>query len=280
MTGLVLGGGFLGKKISAYLGYHNLESKIHSAEDVIYILDQWKPTVVVNAIGKTGLKNIDWCEEHPKETHFSNTEIPHILAEECFKRNIYLVHISSGCIYQGDGMGFGYTEKDEPQFFGQYYSKTKVMAEHLLKPYPDVLIVRPRMPFDGTPSPRNLITKIAQYKKVIDIENSMTSVPEMLQWLGALIEKRKTGIYNFTNTGTISPYRVMELYKKIVDPTHVVEKMTLSELDAETLAKRSNCVLNSTKLARSVHHVSHVESQVIACLTKYKENLNEKNSTV
>ena len=66
------------------------------------ILDAENPDVVINTAGRTGRPNVDWCEDHKLETMHSNVTGPLVLLEECGKRNIYWVHLGSGCVYKGD----------------------------------------------------------------------------------------------------------------------------------------------------------------------------------
>jgi dTDP-4-dehydrorhamnose reductase len=40
------------------------------------VLDEVKPDVVINAAGKTGKPNVDWCEDHKEETLRSNDTGP------------------------------------------------------------------------------------------------------------------------------------------------------------------------------------------------------------
>jgi len=103
-TKMVFGAGYLGKRIADTLGY-NLVSREEvnplNLDSLKVFLDKEKPTVIINAIGKTGRPNIDWCETHKEETLESNVTVPINLSTECSKREIYFVHIGSGCIYNG-----------------------------------------------------------------------------------------------------------------------------------------------------------------------------------
>src|SRR3989344_2091165 len=92
---------------------------------VIAELDRVKPDIVINAAGKTGRPNVDWCEDHKEETLHANVTGAVVLLEECRKRGIYWVHMSSGCIYTGDNNGAGFSEEDAPNFDGSFYSRTK-----------------------------------------------------------------------------------------------------------------------------------------------------------
>ncbi|MDE1848530.1 MAG: sugar nucleotide-binding protein [Nanoarchaeota archaeon] len=278
MKGLVFGRGFLGTRIANYLGYKVIGREIADAtdlSDIEKILDIEKPDVVINAIGKTGRPNIDWCETHKEETILSNVSAAVNLSSACALRGIYFVHLGSGCMYLGDKGGEGFTEDDEPNFYGpQFYAKTKILAEKAITASnPSALILRVRMPVDDHPDERNLIDKIKKYENLIDVKNSMTTVPHLLGAIKQLIEERKTGVYNLVNPGIISPFEIMEAYKKIADSSHNFGKFSLRELNQITLGTRSNCYLNTDKLKNAGITLPEIHEAVEECLLQYKEHL-------
>lgn len=251
MKVLIFGGkGYIASKLlPAFPGASTPDVDIADQQAVRRALDELKPDIVINTAGKTGRPNVDWCEDHKIETIRSNLTGPLVLLEECLARSIYFVHIGSGCIYQGDNEGRGFTEADAPNFTGSFYSLTKFLSESALKPFP-VLQLRLRMPFDGVPNPRNLITKISKYSKVLDAENSLTYLPDLVKVATTLIKRRAVGIYNVTNSGPASPYRIMQKYTEIVDPSHTFERISIAEMPTVAKAARSNCILSSEKLTR------------------------------
>ncbi len=276
MKFLIFGNGWLGNK------FHNFftESSISTSDITKFDLVEKeiiskKPEVVINCAGKTGRPNIDWCEDHKFETYSSNVTGPFTLASACSKLNIKLVHIGSGCIYQGDNNGKGYSETDEPNFFGSFYSRTKIWSEEALKEFPNVLQVRIRMPIDGIPSDRNLITKITNYKRVISVKNSITALtPDFFNAVRILCERNKTGIYNLTFPGSIEHKEILDLYKEIVDRNFSYELFSLDELHNVTKAKRSNCVLNNDKITREIQ-LPNVREALKECLYEYSNNFNK-----
>jgi 3,5-epimerase/4-reductase len=279
--GVVLGAGYLGKRIADHLGYNLRSFNVLNHSRLEKFLDETNPQVVVNAVGKTGRPNIDWCESHRQDTLLSNVVAPAMIGAECSKRGIYMVHLGSGCIYNGDNMGYGFKETDEPNFFGeQFYGDTKVYAEELLELIPGkILQLRIRMPIDDRPDGRNLIDKLAKYPRVINLQNSMTTIPHALPVIKFLIEKRETGIFNLVNPGMISAANIMHMYQEIVDPTHQFEVMSHRELDAVTSAKRSNCKLSMDKLKLVLKGrvwIPDIHEAVRDCLVKYKENMETK----
>lgn len=233
------------------------------------------PDVVINTAGRTGRPNIDWCEEHKKETATSNIVGPLILAEACREQSIYWVHLGSGCIFQGNGSnGEGFKENDEPDP-PSFYSWTKYWGDSVSKNSP-VLILRLRMPVDNRPHSRNLIDKLAGYGYVIDSQNSITIIPDLLEVAKQLIEKRRLGIYHVVNPGTISPAEIMELYKKEVNPKRKKFMVISNEqLHGFTLvkARRSNCTLNTDKLQREGIKLKPIKERITELLREYKANL-------
>jgi hypothetical protein len=76
--------------------------------------------------------------------------------------------------------GKPFTEEDLGNFDGSFYSMTKMMVERMLRVYKGICVLRVRMPISDDLAPRNFITKIARYEKVVNIPNSMTVLSELL----------------------------------------------------------------------------------------------------
>ena len=246
---LVLGGrGYLGGYFrQLYPGAAAPELDVADRAAVAAALERYRPEVVINCAGKTGRPNVDWCEAHKAETLRANVTGALVVLEECLARDVYLVHLSSGCIYSGDNGGAGFSEEDTPNFAGSFYSRTKAWADQALRDFP-VLTLRLRMPFDGTDSERNLITKLRKYRRVLTEPNSLTYLPDFLRAAAGLIEQRATGVYNVVNEGVISPYAIMQRYRALIDPGHAFEALDVGRLGEVTRAARSNCVLSTQKL--------------------------------
>jgi dTDP-4-dehydrorhamnose reductase len=236
------------------------------------VLDEHKPDAVINCAGKTGRPNVDWCETNKEATLASNVHGPLTLARACKERNLHLTHIGSGCVYTGDNNGKGYAEDDPPNFFGSFYSMTKILSEHGLKGFP-VLQLRLRMPLDSVPGPRNFITKITSYSKVISVPNSISVMSDFLDAATALLQRRKTGVYNLTNPGAIAHDEILAMYKEIVNPAHTYQRISMQELDTMTKASRSNCILSTKKLENEGIVLPPVRDAVRNALYEYKQHL-------
>ncbi len=282
---LIFGRGWIGnhfKEFYSNTSYISYLTEVNIADRlaVQVTLEEFKPDIVINAAGKTGRPNIDWCETHTQATFKSNVIGPSVLFDECLKRNIFFVHLSSGCIFNGpSSMSGGFVETDKPNPLS-FYARTKVWAEQLLQVADQasnqklLLIPRIRMPIDGTPSKRNLITKLVGYPQIISVINSVTVIPSLLMATNALIRKRKTGIYHVANPEPITHTEILELYKEYVDPMHTYELIPEADLLSRGLVKahRSNCILDTSKLQKEGIGLFPTRDAIIMCLKNYAKN--------
>lgn len=264
--------GYIGQQfLSLYPEASTPSVDIADARAVADLLDRERPDLLINTAGKTGRPNVDWCEEHRMETIHSNVTGPLVLLEECAKRGIYWVHMSSGCIFEGDNGGRGFGEADAPNFTGSFYARSKIWSDQVLAGTAEegggVLILRIRMPFDDSMHERSLITKLSKYARVLDVENSLTYLPDALLAAQTLIERRRTGIVHLVNPGAMSPYLIMQLYREIVDPAHAIERLTIEHLSDVVRAGRSNCILRSDRLSEEEIPMRSVEDAARAALS-------------
>ena len=134
---LIFGKGYIGNKFHNFLEDSLISDKrINSAEDAEEEIKKYDPEVVINCIGRTGVPNVDWCEDHKIETVKGNITVPLMILEASQNLDKYMVHIGSGCVYEGDNNGKGWSEDDEPNFGGSFYSRTKASSEKMINEFP------------------------------------------------------------------------------------------------------------------------------------------------
>jgi len=264
---LILGKGFIGARLKEELDCAVSDRKIYSFMDAEDEINKFKPEIIINCIGHTG-RNVDECELDKDKTLMANTFVPIMLAEVALRNNIRLTHISSGCIYH-----FNYA-RDEPiaedkipDYFGLFYSRAKIYSERalevLVQKYP-VLLTRIRLPLDNRPHPKNLLTKLINYKKVIDIPNSVTYIPDFIKALKHLIEIRATGIYNIVNKGALKHPELLKVYKKFV-----------TDFDYEVIGykklnlNRTNLILSTEKLEKAGFKIRDIHEVLEECVKNY-----------
>lgn len=131
-----------------------------------------------------------------------------------------------------------------------------------MKNFPTTCVLRVRMPISDDLSPRNFITKIVKYDKVVNVPNSMTVLTDLLPISLIMAERGLVGIYNFCNPGAISHNEVLDLYKKYIDPEYTYSNFTIEEQDKILKAKRSNNTLDHTKLVNALPDIDIPEIHV------------------
>ncbi len=272
---LIFGGktGWIGQKIidvftnagyETHCAHSRLENRSAIEDEIVRV----KPDSIINAAGITGRPNVNWCETHQEETIRANVLGLLNLADVAYLKDIHMINIGTGCIYQYDekhplNSGIGFTEDETPNFAGSFYSHTKIIVEDLLKSYPNVLYLRLRMPISKDFSPRSFIGKIIQYKKLINVPNSMSVLEDLLPLMPEMVEKKLIGIYNFVNPGTISHNQIADLYKKYVDQNHHYENFSIEEQNRMLKVPRSNCELSAKKLLQHFPNIPHIQDSVL-----------------
>ncbi|KAH0492463.1 hypothetical protein TgHK011_007416 [Trichoderma gracile] len=256
---------------------HTTTIRMENREAVLSELLLTKPTHVLNAAGCTGRPNVDWCEDNKGQTVRSNVIGTLNLADACFQANIHCTTFATGCIYQYDKAhpigGRAYTEEDRPNFEGSFYSLTKGHVEPVLSSYPNCLILRLRMPVSDDLHPRNFVTKLLNYERVVNIPNSNTVLHDLLPASIMLAENGETGVYNFTNPGAISHNEVLTLFKDIVRPDLSWQNFTLEDQAKVIKADRSNCALDTTKLVAKLKEYQYELPEVHEAYEKCFERM-------
>ncbi len=243
------------------------------------LLREGKPDFLINCAGYTGKPNVDACEHHKAECLLGNTVLPGMIRDACAAAGVPWGHISSGCIYNGarpDGRGF--TEEDEPSFTFRrnncsFYSGSKALGEEVLAGAPQCYIWRIRIPFDHRDNPRNYLTKLMRYDRLLDARNSLSDLNECVRATWQCWEKRVPfGIYNVTQPGAVTTREVVEL----IQASGVCRKefkFFASEdefMRQAAIAPRSNCVLDSGKLVRAGIPLTEVHDALRRALREWQ----------
>lgn len=223
-------------------------------KSIFYFLNANAKTfdTVINCSGYVGKPNVDVCEKNKEECIKGNIIVPKMLSEICSEFMIKFVHISSGCIYNGYDKAF--TEEDPPNFsFMQerhsFYSGSKAFAEKLIN-LNTSYVCRLRIPFDNINSPRNYLSKLMTYEKLLNAKNSISHRGDFVDaCLHLFLNNCNFGIYNIVNSGAIETKDVCELIGRYIN----INKFKFFESEDEfynlgAKAPRSNCLLDNSKL--------------------------------
>ena len=241
---LVLGSnGFLGQQLLKYVPNSvGSSTRLEHIEEELAFL---KPKYVVSAAGISGKPTVDWCEKNKEETIHTNLTQQLNLIHICKKLGIHLTMIGSALVYDGEKL---FTEEDIPDYHSLFYSHVRILLENIIREVymKDVLYLRVIYPVSGDTHPKCFLNKIKSRKNNIHNTNvSLTIVPTLFPQIPTLTKKGVTGILNFTNDGSISLGRILEICN---------EEYTISE----EKSNRGECKMDVSKL-KSYIDVKHVE---------------------
>ncbi len=287
MIYLLGGSGYVGQAYQALLRRKAVPFRNLRRAEVDYtnpsvlgdLLRRERPAFLINAAGYTGKPNVDACELHKAECLFGNVVLPGFIAQVCAEAGVPWGHVSSGCIYNGarpDGSGFH--EEDTPNFTFRsnhcsFYSGSKALGEEVLAGAAGVYLWRLRIPFNEVDHPRNYLTKLMRYERLLAAANSISQLDEFAAATFACWEKRVPfGTYNVTNPGTITTREIVELIRRSGVCTKEFRFFASEDEFMRVAAKtpRSNCIMDSSKLAAAGIRLTEIHAAVERDLHRWR----------
>jgi len=285
---LLLGGqGYVGTAIQKSLNGRGLPFTVASRASSDYsnphvlvkMLRDLRPEFLINAAGYTGKPNVDACEIHRTECLDGNAVLAGVIRAACEQTQTPWGHVSSGCIFTGaKEAGAGFTEEDDPNFsFRQnncsFYSGTKALGEELLQGAEQCFIWRLRIPFNEVDSPRNYISKMMRYDRLLMATNSLSQLDEFAAaCVDSWLQRIPFGTYNLTNPGSVTTKDVIRLILK-----HRLSQKSFQFFDSDeqfmqlaAKTPRSNCVLDSGKAIAAGLKLTPVEDALETAMRNWK----------
>lgn len=208
-------------------------------------------TVVINTAAKI---NLEWCEDNESMARLINAIGAHTVGKVCKALGLHLVHISSGCIFDGG--------RNPPESFewslpspACAYARTKAEGDLRLLSLgiPKLTIIRPRQLISATPYATNMLTKFANmsHGDFIDVLQSVTCIEDLGAMIDYLTGNKLYGVFNCANDGLLSPYQIACAVRDRIAPHLVVSKTSYESYLKSIKVKRVNTILNIDKLCQS-----------------------------
>ena len=290
MKVLILGGGYIGnhlfdrlkrschvEQITQKLVDYTYTNVHSGSTDFKSYLHDKRFDVAVNCSGYTGYPNVDGCEDEKWECWRYNVTAPVRTNETLNLFKIPVIHISSGCIYEGDEF---FTENHMPNLglytdHSSFYSKSKHAGELALEGM-EGFIFRIRMPFCGTGNRKNILNKYLKYENIVSYPNSLTCVYDLCKATEHFCIHRNTlpqGIYNVINNGVITGEQVINYIREGGMSNRNWRVVPIEELDIK--AARSNCTLSGGKLkAKGRFDMPNVVDSLTGCISRLNERIS------
>lgn len=248
-------------------------------DELVRVIKGSRAEFLINSAGYTGKPNVDACEIQKSECLNGNAVLPGTIRDACELGGIPWGHVSSGCIFTGrreDGQGF--TEEDAPNFCFRtnncsWYSGTKALGEECLQDSETAFVWRLRIPFNHEDSGRNYLSKMMRYNTLLQAENSISHLNEFVSACIDCWQKRVPfGLYNVTNTGSVSTRQVTELLQRHLMPDRKFEFFEDESQFMQMAAKtpRSNCVMDNSKLLATGVAMRSVEEAIVQSLKEWR----------
>ncbi len=183
---------------------------IRDQANVQEVISQVQPDVVVNTAAMT---NVDQCETDREECIKLNVDAVRYLSEACAKNDIFLVHLSTDFIF--DGEAGPYKEDDEPNPLS-YYGQSKLDAEEIVKNSNcRWAILRTVLVYGITPgmSRSNIILWVKnnlesgkELKIVDDQWRTPTLAEDLAMGCYLAAKKQAEGVFNISGKELLTPY--------------------------------------------------------------------------
>ena len=251
---LILGStGILGKTLFFYLKSKNVNfscisrkkknslylKNFRNIQKLKKMISDESPTHLVNCLGVTKFSN---SYNLKKQTKYVNALFPKKLAKLCYQKKIYLIHISTDCVFSGKKGNYSETSKKDAK---DLYGKTKAMGEVKNK-YCSTI----RTSFIGpeTKTKKSLLNWfLSEKKKVNGFDKAFFSgitsleLSKIIYNFFILKDKHFNKILNIGGS-KISKFLLLSKINKIFKKKIIIEKSSYFKIDRS---------LNSLKFQRS-----------------------------
>lgn len=183
------------------------------------IIDDYKPTAVVNCIG---ILNKD-AEDHHALAVMANSYLPHFADELCRNKGIKFVHISTDCVF--DGKKGEYTEdsfKDATSFYGQSKALGEVSNDTNITLRTS--IVGPDQNENGIGLFQWFMNQqgtAGGFDKVI--WTGVTTI-ELAKAIEKALKNNLTGLRHVVNNESVDKYTLLSLFKQYFNKDIEIEK--------------------------------------------------------
>jgi len=195
-------------------GYSYVSLDITNPEEVEKVLSTYKPDAVIHTAAMT---NVDQCETDRTGCDELNVKAVQYIVDACDKHHIYLAHLSTDFIFNGEKGPL--TEEDQPDPIS-YYGESKLKAEQIVQAMKGKWsILRTVLVFGivSDMSRSNIVLWVKnnlEQKKTIKVVNDQWRTPTLAEDLAMgcflAVDKEAQGIYNISGGDLLTPYDIAQ----------------------------------------------------------------------
>lgn len=244
----------------SFLALNRDELDITNAEQVDKIVNEYKPSIIINAAAYTA---VDKAESEPRLANTINCLGPKNLAKAAKQINAAIIHISTDYVFAGDKLGL-YSEVDQVDPQG-VYGQTKLAGEHaVMQECSAHIILRTAWVFSefGNNFVKTML-RLAQTRDTLGVVDDQFGGPTYAGDIASAILKiaqyieqgsTKFGIYNYSGYPHVSWQEfAKQIFESALTHNILAAPITVNAItttDYPTPAKRpANSKLDCEKIA-------------------------------
>jgi UDP-glucose 4,6-dehydratase len=265
--------GYIGSEFVKELNRRGLKHCKISHRDALWFADA---DLVINCAAFVTKPSVDLCEDHKSECLLGNVWFPAVISTTCSIKDIPLIHVSTGCLYNGDNGGRGWSESDASRLTfdtgAGFYVGSKELAERGVLLNHKTYCCRIRLPFDNEDNPRNYLTKLLTYEKLVLANNSISHRGDFVKACLDLWQKGAPyGIYNVTNPGFVNTAQVCREMIRAGMMEKEKPYWAIDEFQEMARTLKSNCVHNVSKLLSTGVKIRPVQEAITDAIQTWKK---------
>lgn len=257
-------------------GYLYYDVDLLERDVLLDTLSQIVPDVIVHTAAMT---NVDACELHQEECDQMNIEVVANILEYCDKKDVYLVHLSTDFIFDGE-KGTIYKEEDEAHPVNHYGSskwKSELMIRESNVTHAILRTILVYGLVDGNDR-SNIVLWVKnslENKKEIHVVTDQLRMPTYAEdlaeacWLA--VEKRAKGVFNVSSNQLMSIY---EIALAVAD-AFGLDKKLINPVRTNALSLPANRPLSTGfDLNKSINEINLPSYSFVDRLQVFKDQLN------
>jgi dTDP-4-dehydrorhamnose reductase len=245
--------GQLGRQVPADVRLGHKEFDLANPD--MSVLDRAAPEGIILTAAYT---DVDGCESNRDYAFAVNAEGPRQVARWCREHGLWLLHISTNCVFSGE-QPEPYMEDApaEPRPISVYGASKLAGEEAVREELERLFIVRTAWIFG--PGGNNFVTKIlaaARSQPVLrgveDEISSPTYAPDLAVALVVLVATGHYGTYHLTNTGLCSRLEYMRVILQAAGLPNPVEPMHLADFQRPSRPPAQSALINTRAAALGI----------------------------
>ncbi len=218
-------------------GYDYQEMDITNAEKVAEVIEKNRPDAIIHTAAMT---NVDQCESEKELCWTMNVKAVEYLVKSCEKHNIFLCHLSTDFVF--DGEAGPYSEEDKPSPIS-FYGWSKYAAEEVAKRSKCAYSIIRTVLVYGITNDMSRSNIILWVKKSLEAQKPIKVVTDQLRtptlaedlalgcWLS--VDKKAEGIFHISGKDFLTPY---EMAVKTAD-FFGLDKSLISRVDSSNFTQ-------------------------------------------